>query len=145
MRKPENLLVNLVLVLSLGSWAMAQEDTNEKETGPDEAGLVVAEMAFGTGFDRQTRSLVGEAETFDAGTETIYCRTLITGAAEPTTVTHVWYHDGTTVAHVELHVGSPSWRTFSSKKLLPGWTGDWEVRVTDAHGTLLRSETFRIE
>ncbi|MBD3222394.1 DUF2914 domain-containing protein [bacterium] len=107
--------------------------------------LEVAEMGFGTGYDPQTRSLEGEGTVFPAGTETIYCRTRITGATEPTTVTHAWYRDGKTMARVELGVGSASWRTVSSKRLLPDWTGEWEVRVLDAAGTLLRSETFTVQ
>lgn len=107
--------------------------------------LVVAEMGFGTGFDRDTRALVGEASTFSAGVDRIWCRTRITGAVEPTQVTHVWYRDGKTVAHVDLTVGSSNWRTVSSKDLLPDWTGVWEVRVIDAAGTLLRTETFTVE
>jgi hypothetical protein len=106
------------------------------------AALEVVEMAFGDGYDREARALVGESAAFDATTPTVYCRTRIVGAQEPTTVTHVWYRDGKTVAHVELNVGSPDWRTVSSKQLLPAWTGDWEVRVLDSAGNLLRSEAF---
>jgi hypothetical protein len=49
------------------------------------------------------------------------------------------------MAHVELTVGSPDWRTVSSKSLLPDWTGEWEVRVLDAAGNLLRTESFTVE
>ncbi|MEZ4388487.1 MAG: DUF2914 domain-containing protein [Candidatus Krumholzibacteriia bacterium] len=107
--------------------------------------LEVTEMAFGSGYDVQSRSLEGEATVFAADTPVVYCRTRIVGATEPTTVTHVWYRDGKTVAHVELAVGSGNWRTVSSKQLLPEWTGSWEVRVVDSAGNLLRAESFTIE
>ena len=109
------------------------------------ATLEVAEMSFGIGYDRETRSLDGEATVFPADTPTIYCRTRILGGAEPASITPVWYREGTTVAHVELAVGSPNWRTVSSKQLLPEWTGSWEVRVLDGAGNLLRTESFTVE
>jgi len=108
-------------------------------------GLAVAEMAVGTGYDRDTRSLAGEAVTFPAATERLWCRTRITGAAAPTTVAHVWYHEGTTMARIELNVASGDWRTVSSKALLPAWTGAWEVKVLDASGTVLHAISFTIE
>lgn len=107
--------------------------------------LSVAEMAFGTGYDYETRSLVGEAATFAAGVEVVWCRTRIDGAADATNVTHVWYRDGKTMARVDLAVTSPSYRTVSSKKMLPDWTGRWEVKVLDSAGTVLRSESFTVE
>jgi hypothetical protein len=121
----------------------AQEPAQEPAgdgTSPD-----VAEIGFGTGWNAEELALTGEAKTFPAGTERIYCRTLITGAEEPTTVTHVWYREGKTMARVELAVGSSRWRTKSSKRLLPEWTGEWEVRVLDAAGTVLGSATFTVQ
>jgi hypothetical protein len=109
------------------------------------SGLAVAEIAVGTGYDRESRQLVGAGETFSAGTEQVWCRTRITGAPEPTTVAHVWYHNDKTVARVELRVGSADWRTVSSKTLLPDWTGFWEVKVLDEAGTVLGSTRFTVE
>ncbi len=131
------LLGLLIISLFATGLALAQDD------GP--MILEVTEMAFGTGFDRESRSLIGEATVLPAGTPTVFCRTRIIGATEPTTVTHVWYREGKTVAHVELTVGSNNWRTVSSKQLLPEWTGTWEVRVVDRDGNLLRSEQFTVE
>jgi hypothetical protein len=109
------------------------------------AELTVAEIAIGSGYDRETRSLTGEAEAFAADTPRVWCRTRITGAATPTTIAHVWYHRDQTVARVELEVGSPDWRTVSSKALLPAWTGPWEVRVLDTAGNLLATVQFTVE
>lgn len=127
-------VMGLLMVSLGGAGAFAQDDAA--------LSLEVVEMGFGHGYDREDRALIGEQAEFPAATPTVYCRTRIVGAAEPTTITHVWYRDGKTVAHVELTVGSPDWRTVSSKQLLPSWTGDWEVRVLDGAGNLLRSETF---
>lgn len=51
------------------------------------------------------------------------------------TVTHRWMHDGKVQAAVDFEVGGPRWRVWSSKDLLPGWTGAWTVQVVDETGT----------
>ena len=75
----------------------------------------------------------------------VYFWTKCVGAADSTFVTHVWVHEGETRATVELPVKSSNWRTWSSKKILPSWTGNWEVRILDAAGNILKAETFTIE
>lgn len=112
----------------------AQEDSSD----------VQVQLGFGTGIDRETRGLTGESTVFEAGLERVFCRMHITGAVAPTTVTHVWYRDGKTMAQVELNVGSGNWRTWSSKRLLPSWTGFWEVKVLDQTGKVLASASFEI-
>jgi hypothetical protein len=126
----------LLLVLVIAWPASGQDAASE---------LSVTEMAFGTGYDYENRGLIDEGSTFPAGVEVVWCRTRIEGAATATTVTHVWYRDGKTMARVELAIGSPNYRTVSSKKLLPEWTGRWEVKVLDSAGTVLRSESFTVE
>ena len=127
------------LSLAMGI-AVAQDEPTSAEVS-----LEVTEMSFGTDYDRETHSLVGTATTFPAGVERLWCRTRILGAAEPVTITHVWYRDGKTMARVELDVRSSDWRTVSSKLLLPDWTGRWEVKVLDAAGTILRAESVTVE
>ena len=111
----------------------------------DEAPPWDVQLGFGTGMDRETRALTGEAATFPAGTERVFCRMHITGVATPTQVTHVWYLDGKTMAQVDLQVGSSNWRTWSSKRLLPSWTGFWEVKVLDQTGKVLATSSFTVE
>ncbi len=125
--------------------AVASGPVAAQETATDATSLDVAEIGLGTGWNAEDLALTGEAQTFPAGTGRIFCRTLITGAEEPTTITHVWYREGKTMARVELAVGSSRWRTKSSKRLLPEWTGEWEVRVLDAAGTVLGSATFTVQ
>ena len=113
--------------------------------GAAAADHVQVELAFGTEVDRETRTLVGEAETFASDVPSVYCLSRIHGLSGDTTVTHAWYHEGVTRAKVELPVRSENWRTWSSKRMLPGWTGTWEVKVLDADGTVLASATFELE
>ena len=57
-------------------------------------------------------------------------------------VTHRWIYRGRTMAEVKLSIGGPRWRTWSSKKLLPEWSGRWSVEVVDAAGTVLLPRSF---
>jgi len=61
---------------------------------------------------------------------------------EGQTVTHRLQHNGQTMAEVQFQVGGPRWRVFSSKKLAPTATGEWQVAVVDAGGNVIRSDTF---
>ena len=111
------------------------------EEAPD---LTVAVMAVGRDVDRTTRRIVAPADTFPADVGRLYCLTRISGAADTTSVTHVWVHAGTPLARVRLPVRSPDWRTWSSKRILPSWTGEWEVMVLDADGGVLARRTFHV-
>ena len=99
---------------------------------------------FGRGLDQATRSLVDPGEVFPADVERVWCMTRVEGLTPPTSVTHVWYHDGQTKAKVDLNIGSQNWRTWSSKLVLAGWTGRWEVKVLDVDGTVIGSAAFEI-
>jgi hypothetical protein len=66
----------------------------------------------------------------------VFFFTEITGMANQT-VTHRWQHDGEIKAKTRLKIGGNRWRVWSSKKLLPQWTGIWTVTVLDAEGNTL--------
>ncbi len=102
-------------------------------------------ISFGTDIDRDTRELVGETAVFEAGVDRIICLSVVDGLEAPTSVTHVWYRDGKTMARVDLNVGSSHWRTWSSKRLLPQWTGNWEVKILDSDNRVLGSAAFSIQ
>ena len=118
-------------------------DTAAAAEVPAPASRARVTMGFGTGIDRDTRELVGEATSFAAG-DTVWCRTVVQDLPHPTTITHAWYHDGTTMARVELNVGSAHWRTWSSKIIPESLTGPWEVKVLNADGSVLASSAFEI-
>ena len=92
----------------------------------------------------EERAPVGADDTFPAGTERLFCFTDVRGA-EGETIVHVWIHEGTTRARVELDIGADRWRTWSSKRLLPSWTGSWEVKVMTAAGAVLETLAFTVE
>lgn len=58
-------------------------------------------------------------------------------------VTHRWEYDGQTMAEVTFKVGSGArWRVYSSKNLLPEWTGTWTAIVSNEGGEILHTSTF---
>ncbi len=114
-------------------------------TGVVSAGeaLTVEEMAFCTGVE--SRQPVGVADSFSDAVGRVYCYTRIMGAADATSVVHVWYFNDEEKARLNLNVKSKSWRTWSSKKIAKYWVGDWRVEVLSSDGDLLESKTCTIE
>lgn len=105
-----------------------------------ENGLSVDEMVFCLGVEDMAP--VGANTQFFESVGRICCFTRITGAADTTTVTHVWYFGEEEKARVELTVKSASWRTWSCKTMLDAWSGAWRVDVLDPAGTVLLSREF---
>ncbi len=111
---------------------------------PAEAGSALkAEAQVCTGI--QERMPTGMAESFTPEVGQVYLWCKITGSDGETTIKHVWYYQGNEMASVELPVKSSSYRTWSAKKIMPQWTGDWSVKVEDASGTVLKEISFKIE
>jgi len=75
----------------------------------------------------------------------VFLWTRITGAQDSTVVAHVWYRGDEQAASVQLPVRGPDWRTYSTKQILPSWTGPWHVDVVDANGNVLKTVTFQVE
>ncbi len=103
----------------------------------------VAEAVIATGV--MDRSPEGTATTFSRDVGQVLCFTRITGAGAGTEVEHVWYHEGEERARVSLIVGGSNWRTWSSKRIVPEWTGSWRVDVQTSDGTVLRSVSFTVQ
>ena len=74
----------------------------------------------------------------------VYCFTKITGAVEPVTISHVWYFNDQEKARTVLKIKSKNWRTWSSKKILKGWVGNWRVDVVSSDGVVLAGKEFTV-
>ncbi|MDQ2070275.1 DUF2914 domain-containing protein [Natronospira bacteriovora] len=55
---------------------------------------------------------------------------------------HRYRFDGEVQAEVDLAIGGPRWRTWSSKRLVPEWQGTWTVDVVDSEGEVHGSWSF---
>ncbi len=131
-------LMSVVFLVLAGAVAAAPAP------GRESAASLRCEVAVGREIDRPTRSLVAPASEFPATVGKVYCLARVTGAATPTEVTFVWYHGGRTMARVTLPVRSADYRTWSSKNIMPAWTGSWEVKVLDPKGQVVGETSFLI-
>jgi hypothetical protein len=107
------------------------------DTTPTVTRLVVA-----TGV--QDREPVGAAEQFSTDVGTLYCFMSVEGHFAGAQLYQVWMHGDQEMARVPLTVKGPRWRTWSTKTILPSWTGAWSVKVEDAQGTVLKSVDFTV-
>jgi len=58
-------------------------------------------------------------------------------------VTHRWEYKGELMAEVTFKVGAGvRWRVYSSKNLLPEWTGTWTVLVNNENDQTLQRSSF---
>lgn len=129
-----------------GQGAELEENTfgNRSRTVSAESGGEIEAARAQFTSDVQEREPVDEVSDFNAGDQTLYFFTEIENAAGET-VTHRWLKDGEVMAEVPLQVGSDSWRTWSSKELLPEWEGEWTVEVVDAQGNTIAEESVTVE
>jgi hypothetical protein len=108
-----------------------------------EPGIKIEEMVFCTAV--QDRAPSGIDTAFASTVENVCCFVRVTGAADTTSITHVWYYVDREVARVELAVKAQSWRTWSSKRIAPEWQGTWRVDVLGPSGDVLKSQTFAVK
>lgn len=73
------------------------------------------------------------------------CFSEIGGPARPDTVSHVWYWGDREMARVPLHVEGARWRTWSTKRIIDEWRGDWRVDIVDRDGFVLERLPFSVE
>lgn len=104
--------------------------------------LAVEEAVIAT--DVQESQPVESVTTVPTDVGQVYCWTRITGAEGEIQVEHVWYHGDEEMARVPLRVAGSNWRTWSSKRIIPTWTGAWRVDVVGPDGAVLRSVSFTV-
>lgn len=107
------------------------------------AELKVVDQAITSAVENQQP--VDRIESYHADYGKLYCFTRILGAKADTQITHVWYYQGDEMARVVLPIKSVDWRTYSSKRFLPQWAGDWKVVVLDGDQKEIASVPFRLE
>ena len=86
----------------------------------------------------------GVGVQFDATVGEVYAFTRIVGAEGDTRVRHKWYFNDQLMADIPLSVRSNNWRTWSSKKVLPEWSGDWRVEVVSEDGSVIEILRFSV-
>jgi hypothetical protein len=127
------------LLVTGSATPLAAQETPQTEGSP----LAVAEAVIATGL--QDLQPADSVTSVAADVGQVYCWTRVTGAEGEVQIEHVWYHGDQEVARVPLRVASADWRTFSSKRIAPEWTGQWRVDVVGPDGTVLDSVGFSVQ
>ena len=60
-------------------------------------------------------------------------------------VTHQWTHNDKVMFEKTFEVRNARWRVWTSKTLIPSWTGAWTVNVLDDDRTVLVSNSFEYQ
>lgn len=105
--------------------------------------LQVVRDAVATGIiDREP---IDAGQVFSATLDRIYYFTEVQSEMPTSEITHVWYYGDREMARVTLPIEGSRWRTWSSKQILPGWTGQWKVEAVTMGGAVAASQPFSIE
>lgn len=120
-------------------------------------GTPMIEKAPPTGSANETRSRVARAifttaiaerepvdnlESLPNNIQQLYFFSDLRGLAGKI-VTHRWEFNDKLMAEITFKVGNGvRWRVYSSKNLLPEWTGTWTVVVSDESGAVLERKSI---
>jgi hypothetical protein len=137
-------LMVVLLVVGFPELVLTQEkpekpDAIEQET----VELQVVRGAVAAGIS--DREPVDPGQVFSPNLERIYYFTEVRSDTPSTEITHIWYYGDREMARVTLPVEGSRWRTWSSKQILPEWTGQWLVEAVAVDGTVLASQAFSVE
>jgi hypothetical protein len=136
MKKLFSILFALALLASVSLFQVAAIKAQEEPAVEVEVGVICRDV--------QDREPVDVGTDFEATVGKLFCYTKIVGAQMSIEITHVWYHGETEMARVNLPVEAASWRTWSTKNIWEGWTGDWHVDVIGPNGEVLKTLEFKI-
>lgn len=158
----QHMMFTLVAVLTMGMFTgniHAQEGSDTTATTTDMAADTTTDMATTTpttGKEDMPNEQVARAvftsniqnheptdniTSLNNNRNKIYFFSELTGLSGQT-VTHRWQYQGKTMAEIKFNVGGPRWRVWSSKTLLPQWTGEWHVSIIDGSGNEVGEGTF---
>ena len=60
-------------------------------------------------------------------------------------ITHQWTYNDKVMFEKTFEVKTARWRVWTSKTLIPSWTGSWTVNVLDDDRTVLASNSFEYQ
>jgi len=112
---------------------------------PSTSGLRVLRAYVCKGIEQSEPTEAGKSFIPQDGVLRLCCFSEIAGAAGPDTVYHIWRWGDREMARVTLEVKSQRWRTWSTKRILDEWRGEWHVDVTDSEGGVLTRLEFSVE
>lgn len=132
--KPRYLICLLAAMITIAPGLSAQDASENL--------LEVSKSAICT--EIVNRSPADGGVRFPSTVEKLYCFSRISNIEAATQIQHVWYFNNIERARVELPVSPPSWRTYSSKRIMPEEIGRWRVDILDNEGNVLKTLGFDI-
>lgn len=87
------------------------------------------------------REPVDDLETVPSSNDTVLFYTDLRNM-QGQTIVHRWMRGDEQIADVSFDVRGPRWRIWSSKKMLPEWTGGWTVQVVNGAGEVIAEKRF---
>ena len=126
----------VLAVLFFGSYSLAEAEEKKSSLLSIQEGVMCLDVV--------DRVPVGTGDIFPKEVPKLFCFTKVLGAQTPTTITHIWYHNGALESKVTLPVNSVSWRTWSSLMMTPEKAGEWMVEIVTEDGIALESIIFLI-
>ncbi len=123
----------------------APEPAHEQTAGLSARGLRVVRAYVCRGIERSEPTEAGKSFVPEDGVLTLCCFSEVVGAAEPDTVFHVWRWGDREMARVALEVKGARWRTWSTKRILDEWRGEWHVDIEDRDRVVLTTLDFSVE
>jgi hypothetical protein len=118
----------LIFALFLGGTAAAGE---------------VSRALFTTGIDN--REPVAIVDSIDSSTNNSITFFTEVNDMSGQTVTHQWMYQDQVMFEKTFEVRAARWRIWTSKTLIPAWSGIWMVNVLDNERNLLVSKSFEYQ
>ena len=117
----------------------AEPEVSAKAEEPEQmaeikSNLEVQDMAFCAGVEE--REPISRDTTFGSNVGQIFFWSNVLNSGDEASIEHVWYYNGEEKARVELPANYPRNRVWSSKTILPEWTGEWMVVILAGSGKL---------
>ncbi|MCX5782426.1 MAG: DUF2914 domain-containing protein [Elusimicrobia bacterium] len=122
-----------------GSKETAVSASEEKAEQP-ESNITVSDAKFCTSVSE--REPVGANTSFSTENNVVYYWSNVKTDAAPASISHVWTFNGEKMAEISLNIKNERTRTWSSKTLMPEWTGEWTVETKDSNGNTIRKDSF---
>lgn len=163
--------IGVVTLLFISQSIIAEEiKTNQIESNQTEATLIESEAAAIDATPAASAITMKEQSGFSRGSVVRSAFTRKIAEREPTenlenltnengqvkfftelrdmsgqTAIHRWQYDGKVVAEIEFKVKGPRWRVWSSKSIMPQWTGDWKVSVVNGAGEIISEKNLSVD
>jgi hypothetical protein len=142
-----NAVTATVLLTLLASGAVQAQATEATPTGVEEAAIAAEATAAGSVTKAVFTTAVVDGEPTDFLTEIentvpeVVFFTVLEGMSGQT-VTHRWKYNGAVMATAKLDVHRDLDRVWSTNKMRPEWSGEWDVEVLDGSGRIVGSGSF---